>query len=109
MTNRTNSKAVFSLFTGIAVVTVIPVISFLIAPCGFPLALIAGISAVTLGRRSLLETGLTENGIKMARTGVVCGWVGIALNTVIMLIKLAMFVILFVLPAIAIFNGIQSK
>lgn len=105
----TNSRAVFSLLAGIAVVTVIPVISFLVAPCGFPLSLAAGISAVVLGRRSMKETNQAGDGLKLARAGVVCGWVGMVLNTIIMLLKLGMFVIMFVLPAVAILNGVQSK
>jgi hypothetical protein len=109
MNNSSNGRANFSLLAGIAVVTVIPVISFLVAPCGFPLALVLGISAIVVGRRSQKEAGQTDNALKLARRGVTCGWIGLALNTIIMLIKLAMFVVMIVLPAIAIFYGVQSN
>jgi hypothetical protein len=109
MSNSTDRRAIFSLITGILVVTIIPVISFLIAPCGFPLSLISGITAVVLGRRSLKEPAASINSQKMARAGVICGWVGMVLNTIIMLIKLAMFIALAGLVIGGIFGITNSK
>ena len=109
MSTSIDRRAIFSLICGILVVTVIPVISFLIAPCGFPLSLVSGITAVVLGRRSLKEQSASTNSQKMARAGVICGWVGMVLNTIIMLIKLAMFIALAGLVIGAIFGVTNSK
>jgi hypothetical protein len=108
VTNIKN-RAVFSLLAGIAVVTAVPVVSLLFAPCGFPLALVTAISAIILGRRTMNLNDLDEQSLKYARTGVVCGWVGLGVNTVIMLIKLAMFFVMFILPILAILNGAQGQ
>jgi hypothetical protein len=109
MSGTASGRATFSFICGVAVVTAIPIISFLVAPCGFPLSLATGITAVILGRRSLKAPEASEKSLKLAHSGVLCGWIGLGLNTCIMLIKLAMFVILIILPLIAIWNGAHSK
>jgi hypothetical protein len=109
MSSAASGRAIFSFICGVAVVTAIPIISLLLAPCGFPLSLAAGITAVVLGKRSLNEPGANEKSLKLAHSAVLCGWIGLGMNTLIMLIKLAMFVIIFILPAFAIWNGTHSK
>jgi hypothetical protein len=104
------SKAALCLVLGIATLTIIPVISLITAPCGFPLALVAGISAVTIGRRAKMELfahGEAASG--MISAGVITSWIGMVLNTLIMLLKLSMFVAMFVLPIIAISHGANQK
>jgi|GEM_PF-6121442 len=102
-------KAFISLVAGIAVVSAIPVLTLLVAPCGFPLSLVAGITAIVLGRQARKEPGASETSLKQARAGMICGWIGLGLNTLFMLVKLAMFVLLILLPALALFNNVDIR
>jgi hypothetical protein len=97
-------RAALSLVLGIASVTLIPVLTALVAPCGFPLAMLSGISAVALGRKSKREN---QGSAGLATGGIVTGWVGIAANTLIMLVKLAMFVVIWLLPLLALWFGVK--
>ena len=40
---------------------------------------------------------------------MVCGWIGIGVNTVIMLFKLGLFFLMFILPILAVMQGSQSQ
>jgi hypothetical protein len=100
-----SARAALSLTLGIAAVTLIPVLTALVAPCGFPVAMLSGISAVLLGRRSKKENPGSPG---VSTAGIVTGWVGIVANTLIMLVKLAMFVIIWVLPILAIWLGVKK-
>jgi hypothetical protein len=110
MQPKRNSRAVFSMLLGAAVVAVIPFLSLLFAPCGFPTALLVGIAAIVTGGRAQREIiGSGEEGAGQARTGIVCGWVGIGINTVIMLFKLGLFILMFVLPILALAQGSKAQ
>jgi hypothetical protein len=100
-----NPKAIGSLILGITTLVLIPILSFLFAPCGFPTALLAGILAITLGGKAKKEN--PED--KIARVGVITAWIGIVLNTLIMFLKLAMFVIIFILPVLALIQAGKMK
>jgi len=103
-------KAILSLVLGILTVTLIPVISLLVAPCGFPLSLISGISAIVIGNQARRITALPgASGAGLARAGVITGWIGLVLNFLIMLLKLAMFFGLILLPILAIWMGTKPK
>ena len=106
-------KAILSLVLGTLTVTLIPVISLLVAPCGFPLSLLCGITAVIVGNQAKRITALTGpqavGGAGLARAGVITGWIGLVLNFLIMLLKLAMFVVLILLPIYAIWQGAKPK
>lgn len=103
---RTSSpRAVLSLVLGIAVVTLVPLLTALVAPCGFPVAMLGGITAVALGKRGKKET---QGSSGLATAGIVTGWVGIVANTLIMLVKLAMFVVIWLLPLLAVWFGTRD-
>ena len=103
-------KAILSLVLGILTVTLIPIISLLVAPCGFPLSLMSGIAAVVTGTQVKRITTLPGiSGAGMARAGVITGWIGLVLNFLIMLLKLAMFIGLILLPILAIWMGTKPK
>jgi hypothetical protein len=107
---KTNPNAILSLVLGIVTLAVIPFLSLLVAPCGFPLSLVTGISAIILGGKGKKETGLIgykKNGL--ASAGILTGWLGIAINTVVMLIKLAMFVVIFGIPFLAIIYAGKAR
>ena len=106
----TNPRAVLSLILGAAATALIPFLSLLFAPCGWPTALLAGIAAIVTGRRARREIAAAgSGGDGLARAGVVCGWTGIALNTLIMLFKLGLFILMFVLPALAVWQGSRTE
>jgi hypothetical protein len=99
-------NAYLSLVFGLATLVVIPFISLLIAPCGFPLSLLSGILAISLGGKVKREAALAGNeSSKMATAGIWTGWIGMAVNTVLMLIKLAMFVVIIIIPLLLIIHG----
>jgi hypothetical protein len=100
-----SAKAIVSLILGIATLALVPVLSFLFAPCGFPTALLVGISAITLGRAAKREAP----GNQIASAGVVTAWIGIVINTLIMFLKLSMFVVMFVLPIFALTQAGKIK
>ena len=105
-----NPSAYLSLVLGLATLIIIPFISLLIAPCGFPLSLLCGILAINLGgkvKRQALLAGAEGN--KMAAAGIWTGWIGIAVNTVVMLIKLAMFVLMILIPLLVIIHTGKTR
>jgi hypothetical protein len=106
----TNPKAVISLVCGVITVAVVPFLTLLVAPCGFPLATLSGISAIILGsraRKEIVQSG--EKGSGLAQGGLVTAWIGLALNFFLMLLKLGMFVVMFGLPLWAILQGSKPK
>jgi hypothetical protein len=106
----TNSKAVISLDCGILTVSFIPILTLLVAPCGFPLAMLSGISAIVVGNRSRKEIVLNgEKGSRLVQGGLATAWIGLVLNFLLMLLKLSMFVVMFGLPLWAILQGSQPK
>jgi apolipoprotein N-acyltransferase len=110
MGQNRNSKAVLSAVLGVAAVAVIPFLSLLFAPCGFPTALLVGIAAIVSGRRAHREIAVGgEGGVSLAQTGILCGWIGLGLNTVIMLFKLSLFILMFILPILALLQGSQTQ
>jgi len=94
-------NAVISLVLGLATLALIPFLSLLSAPCGFPLSLLTGISAIIIGGKGKKETSGSG---RLAAAGILTGWAGIAVNTLVMLIKLAMFVVLIALPILAVIH-----
>ena len=103
-------RAVLSLVLGLVTLLAIPFLSMLAAPCGFPLALVTGISAILTGVKEKKDAVAHGNGRgSWAAAGVITGWAGIAVNTVVMLIKLAMFVVLIAIPLLAIFHLVKSR
>jgi hypothetical protein len=108
-----HSKATLSLILGLLTVTLIPVISLLAAPCGFPLSLLSGITAIVVGGQAnhaiALRGAQGAGGAGQARAGVIAGWIGLVLNFLIMMLKLAMFIGLIALPIAAIYFGTKPK
>jgi hypothetical protein len=103
-------NAYLSLVFGLVTLIVFPFVSLIIAPCGFPLSLLSGILAISLGGKVKREAASAGNeGSKMAATGIWTGWIGIAVNTVFMLIKLAMFVVIFIIPLVAIIHAGNTR
>jgi hypothetical protein len=103
-----NSKAVLSVVLGVAAAAAIPFLSLLFAPCGFPTALLVGITAIVTGRRAQTEIAAGGGeGEKLAKTGIACGWIGLGVNSVIMLFKLGLFILMFILPILALMQGSQ--
>jgi hypothetical protein len=109
-TRPTNAKAVISLVCGILTVAAIPFVTVLVAPCGFPLAMLSGISAIVVGRRAGKEIFLSgEKGGRLARAGLITAWIGLGLNFALMLVKLGMFVVLIGLPIWAVLQGLKPR
>ena len=109
-TRPTNSKAVISLVCGALTVSAIPILTLLVAPCGFPLALLSGITAIILGKRAQIEIDLTsQKGSGLVQGGLVTAWIGLLLNFALMLLKLGMFLVMFGLPIWAILQGSKPK
>ena len=109
-TRPTNTRAIISLICGIATLVVIPVVTLLFAPCGFPLALLSGLTAILTGRRARIELKNSGGqGDSLAKTGLLTAWIGLGLNFLLMLLKLAMFIGLIILPLWAILNGSSGK
>ncbi len=106
----TSVKAAFSLALGIITLAVLPVLTLLVAPCGFPLSLLFGAGALLSARsasREIAQGG--QKGAGLVKGGRVCAWIGLVLNFCLMLVKLAMFIGLIALPLWAILQGNKIK
>jgi hypothetical protein len=70
----TNPKAVLSVVLGIVVIVAIPFLSLLFAPCGFPTALLIGITAIVSGRhaqKEIVKGGGVGEGTALAKAGII--------------------------------------
>jgi hypothetical protein len=104
-----NKISIFSLVLGVLTACVVPILTLIVAPCGFPTALVFGIAAILTGSRARKEIAVNgEAGVGMANTGIVIGGIGLVINTFAMLLKLGMFVGIIVLPILAILHGNQQ-
>ena len=75
MTVNSNGKAIASLVLGIFGIFSLPIISSIVA-------LVLGIQA----RREIAASGGWQTGDSMARAGIILGWVGIAIYSLLFLI-----------------------
>ena len=99
-------NAVISLVLGLATLALIPFLSLVSAPCGFPLSLLTGISAIIIGGKGKKEI---PGGGRLAAAGILTGWAGIAVNTLLMLLKLAMFVVIIIIPILVILHAGKAR
>ena len=106
----TNPKALVCLVFGILTLAAIPVLTLLVAPCGFPLSLISGTVALLTARGASREIAQgDQKGAGLVKGGRIAAWLGLGVNFALMLLKLAMFIGLIALPLWAILQGNHPK